>query len=235
MVSMRGKWLVAVAMAALVACTSDDDGLSGPSPSSQGGAGQGGEGGQAGSKGGDAGASVCVPGKSEACVGPGACQGGQVCKADGSGFGPCDCGAGGAGGSVGGAGGSAGGAGGASGAAGSAGKCEPLSAEKACSKGQCGTAPDGCGSVVECPACSPWSDACQAQASGISLCVQEHCKETDSFPDDLAFCLSDALPTKIECDVSTPNGKTPGERGCSFAVRIDDGRSYYCCPKPTGG
>lgn len=36
---------------------------------------------------------VCVPGASQACVGPGGCQGGQVCLADGSGLGPCDCGA----------------------------------------------------------------------------------------------------------------------------------------------
>jgi hypothetical protein len=35
---------------------------------------------------------VCTPGATQACVGPGACAGGQVCKPDGSGFGPCDCG-----------------------------------------------------------------------------------------------------------------------------------------------
>ncbi len=37
---------------------------------------------------------ACTPGMSQACVGPGACKGGQACKADGSGYGPCDCGAG---------------------------------------------------------------------------------------------------------------------------------------------
>jgi len=35
---------------------------------------------------------ACVPGATQVCVGPGACQGGQVCAVDGSGFGPCDCG-----------------------------------------------------------------------------------------------------------------------------------------------
>jgi len=35
---------------------------------------------------------VCVKGTTQACVGPGACTGGQVCLDDGSGFGPCDCG-----------------------------------------------------------------------------------------------------------------------------------------------
>ncbi|GMV19617.1 MAG: hypothetical protein AMXMBFR56_78410 [Polyangiaceae bacterium] len=37
---------------------------------------------------------ACTPGMSQACVGPGACKGGQACKADGSAYGPCDCGAG---------------------------------------------------------------------------------------------------------------------------------------------
>lgn len=37
---------------------------------------------------------ACTPGQSQACVGPGACQGGQVCNADGRGYGPCDCGVG---------------------------------------------------------------------------------------------------------------------------------------------
>lgn len=35
---------------------------------------------------------ACVPGATQACVGPGGCKGGQACKDDGSGFKPCDCG-----------------------------------------------------------------------------------------------------------------------------------------------
>lgn len=35
---------------------------------------------------------VCVPGSTQACVGPGACAGGQSCLPNGSSFGPCDCG-----------------------------------------------------------------------------------------------------------------------------------------------
>jgi hypothetical protein len=35
---------------------------------------------------------VCVPGVTQACLGPGACSGAQACLADGSGFGVCDCG-----------------------------------------------------------------------------------------------------------------------------------------------
>ena len=35
---------------------------------------------------------VCVAGKSESCIGPGGCAGGQQCNADGTGFGACDCG-----------------------------------------------------------------------------------------------------------------------------------------------
>lgn len=37
-------------------------------------------------------ARVCVPGASQACVGPAGCTGGQACLPNGSGFGPCDCG-----------------------------------------------------------------------------------------------------------------------------------------------
>ena len=36
---------------------------------------------------------VCVPGATQTCVGPMACPGGQTCLPDGTGFGPCDCGA----------------------------------------------------------------------------------------------------------------------------------------------
>jgi hypothetical protein len=35
---------------------------------------------------------VCQPGTTQVCVGTGACQGGQQCLRDGSGFGECDCG-----------------------------------------------------------------------------------------------------------------------------------------------
>jgi len=38
-------------------------------------------------------ARACVPGATQACVGPGGCQGGQVCADDGSKFLACDCGA----------------------------------------------------------------------------------------------------------------------------------------------
>jgi hypothetical protein len=34
----------------------------------------------------------CVPGSTQACTGVGACAGGQVCRPDGAGFGPCECG-----------------------------------------------------------------------------------------------------------------------------------------------
>jgi hypothetical protein len=34
---------------------------------------------------------ACTPGSTQACVGVGACSGGQACLKDGSGFGPCQC------------------------------------------------------------------------------------------------------------------------------------------------
>lgn len=37
-------------------------------------------------------AALCVPGSTQACVGPAGCTGGQACKADGSGYEPCNCG-----------------------------------------------------------------------------------------------------------------------------------------------
>ena len=35
---------------------------------------------------------TCRPGETQRCVGAAACEGGQACKADGSGFESCDCG-----------------------------------------------------------------------------------------------------------------------------------------------
>lgn len=40
---------------------------------------------------------TCFPGATQACLGPGACKGAQVCQAGGMVFGPCDCGHGAAG------------------------------------------------------------------------------------------------------------------------------------------
>jgi hypothetical protein len=37
-------------------------------------------------------AAACSVGETRACVGPGACKGGQACLADGKGYGACDCG-----------------------------------------------------------------------------------------------------------------------------------------------
>jgi hypothetical protein len=60
-----------------------------------GGSGQGASGGSGGNgASGGSGAVLCTPGQSIACVGPGACQGGQVCMPAGNGYGPCECGAG---------------------------------------------------------------------------------------------------------------------------------------------
>lgn len=35
---------------------------------------------------------ICRPGETQRCIGKAACEGGQSCLTDGSGFGPCDCG-----------------------------------------------------------------------------------------------------------------------------------------------
>lgn len=70
---------------------------------------------------------ACTPGQSVLCTGMAACQGGQICNADGRSYGPCQCGAvGGASGASGSHGGASGatGAGGAAGAGGSAGSAK---------------------------------------------------------------------------------------------------------------
>lgn len=46
-------------------------------------------------------ARACIPGATQACLGPGACQGAQACREDGAGFLPCDCGTAGPSGSAG--------------------------------------------------------------------------------------------------------------------------------------
>jgi hypothetical protein len=40
----------------------------------------------------ETGTRVCTPGATQACVGPGACSGGQVCLDSGKAYGACDCG-----------------------------------------------------------------------------------------------------------------------------------------------
>lgn len=85
--SLFAAFIVAVVIV-LTGCGGDDGG----------GGGSGGSGAEGGdSSGGSGGANVvrvCEPGRSEACTGPGACAGAQVCLADGSGWGTCACDAG---------------------------------------------------------------------------------------------------------------------------------------------
>jgi hypothetical protein len=35
---------------------------------------------------------ACIPGSTQACVGPAGCRGGQSCQPDGASYAPCDCG-----------------------------------------------------------------------------------------------------------------------------------------------
>jgi hypothetical protein len=83
---------------AVAACGGSDGGNAGaPLASARGGSGSGGaavaeDAGSLGAGGETVIAKpLCVPGQSVACVGPGACQGGQTCKADGSGYEACEC------------------------------------------------------------------------------------------------------------------------------------------------
>jgi len=94
---MKRSFLVSgILLSALFAmrCSSGDstgDDLSNAGKAGSAGSGSSGRGGS--SQGGSSGASSnCTPGETQACVGPGSCEGGQFCLTDGSGWGPCDCG-----------------------------------------------------------------------------------------------------------------------------------------------
>jgi len=86
---MRKSIGLGLLVAAAVACAgSTENGAGGASKPGTGGVGSGG-----------LPERVCEPGATQACVGPGRCQGGQVCTPDGMTWGVCDCGGGGAAGS----------------------------------------------------------------------------------------------------------------------------------------
>jgi len=74
---------------------------------------------------------VCAAGATQSCLGPGACEGAQICNAAGTAWGTCDCGSGGSGGSGSGGGGSGGGGSSGGGSGGGGGGTEPLCTEPA--------------------------------------------------------------------------------------------------------
>ncbi len=125
---------------------------------------------------------TCTPGDTRTCVGPGACNGGQVCGSDGN-WGTCDCGGGGSGGSAG-VGGSAAGASGATvdgsadtGIAGTAGTAGSGGLGGAGMSGSAGSAGGGTGGVAgaaqddPCPA-APIAVNCTDQCGGpTGLCT----------------------------------------------------------------
>lgn len=129
-----------------------------------------------GSSAGGSGSSACVPGASVSCVGPGACQGGQVCNADGTGYGACECASGGGGSSSGGSGsgddgGDDGGSGGTSGAMNP--ECQACVSEalngSACSSyaAACGANPD-CFSYIGCDEDEPDAVCAQEFPNGVA-------------------------------------------------------------------
>lgn len=234
---MRAIWVAVLGI--MVACgDSGDGGLAGASSGRGGAAGAGGAQGGAGAggaQGGTPGAGAagspqaCVPGTTQACLGPGACEGAQACTPQGTGYGPCDCGAAGAGGA-----GAAGASGGASGApaggssgagpAGAGGSCVALTAEKACTEGQCGTAFDGCGGLVTCPACPGWKH-CTAQGTGISLCLGQ-CNASDA-PEPGSKC-GEEVPQWVACPFPIPDDSQPKDT-CHVTPKMTDKQIYFCC------
>jgi hypothetical protein len=236
---MRQWWIV---LGVVVACGgSGEDDLAGGSGGGGAGGASAGQAGQGAGTAGQAGSAsgVCVPGATQACLGPGACQGAQACRDDGSGYGSCDCGSGGSGGSAGeggagggGAGGTAGGAGGSSAgqagnSGGSGGGCSPLPPEKACASNQCGTASDGCGGEVQCNDCGGWQ-GCEIQ-QGQKVCV-DICPKyqiTDGSPDCSQIKKQfENYPVTVGCTPTTINQVTKGD---------DPGCLYYFSKSNPGG
>lgn len=114
----RSAVLALLSTLATLACSGGNESGSSPSQPSAGQSAGGTTGGQGGGT-----SLLCTPGSTQACIGPGACDGGQACLPDGSGYGECNCGTEGMGGKAGdgGTGPSEGGSAGGGGSAGSGG------------------------------------------------------------------------------------------------------------------
>ena len=133
---------------------------------------------------------VCEPGSTQTCVGPGACEGGQVCKDDGSGYGECDCGVGSGGNDggndSGGAGGGDGGAGMGGGGSGGAPPCVTCSAvlsNTADESQLCPTSQTIWDALTSCACVQSCSSQCATapicggnlQESGCAPCISTNC------------------------------------------------------------
>ncbi|MBW2452891.1 MAG: hypothetical protein JRI68_00175, partial [Deltaproteobacteria bacterium] len=108
----------------------------------------------------DATFATCSAGQSIACAGPNGCEGFQTCLADGSAYGPCDCGAGGSG---------PGGTGGAtSSGTGGAGGSTSSGTGGAGGSTSSGTAGSGGSSSGDCPVTPPkGGEDCSAETNGL--------------------------------------------------------------------
>jgi hypothetical protein len=227
------RWLMLVLAVAACSSNNEDDlsapvaGRDGTGVAGQGGAGAGGAGGgQAGTT-----STVCVPGATQVCLGPGACQGAQTCRDDGSGYEPCNCGSAGIGGFAGdggtsGAGGDAGsggndtagsggseaggagtaGGGGDSGAGGdgSAGQSGGGGTAAGCSPALCGKNKLPSGEIVDCGTC-PGANIC-VPAPGDPENYNVCCLPTDQCQTgQLCGSLKDLCGISYECACSDPS------------------------------
>ena len=135
----------------------------------------------------DSGGSVCTPGATQVCYGPGACEGAQRCELHGLSWGPCDCGGGGAGsGSPAGGAPNEGGAGGAT-------------AASSCSDGM----RNGAESDVDCggPDCPPCATGQQCDVG--TDCSSGVCRAQVCGPSDCADGVRDGDETDVDCGGGT--------------------------------
>jgi hypothetical protein len=206
----------------LLGCSSSDGGSS-PTPSA------GGSGGEAGSSNGR----VCTPGSTQACVGPAACNGGQSCAFDGSGWSPCDCGSAGAGQAGGSAqagqsqGGSAqagkGGSGPAGAAQGGAGSAQAGAAQGGAGSGPAGAAGQG-GGAAGMAATGDDSVCLTMKGQQCQTCCNtNHAKSKMDYSTDLVTCACFAACVD-KCTVACTGADDPGCNTCM----IDRFKSGAC-------
>ena len=98
-----------------------------------------------------------------------------------------------------------------------------------CVSNQCGTAPDGCGGLVECPACEPWLK-CEVQLGGASTCVG-NCKPFDVeqlAPENRDKCLK-KTQGKVQVQECDYNDQTK-PAACLMTLNPGVGGFIFCCP-----